>query len=175
MNRLAYESYTAVERLRDGREITIRALRPDDEAQMLEALSRTSPQSLYRRFFGAKKHFSESEKAFFLNVNFTDHTALVATIFRGGRTEIMGGARYVEVQSGIAELAFTVIDEFQGKGVGSALMRHLISLARNASLKRLTADVLTDNAAMINILKKTGLPATTTRTRGVVHVSLDLS
>jgi RimJ/RimL family protein N-acetyltransferase len=175
VNRLAYESYTAVERLRDGREITIRALRPDDEAQMLEALSRTSPQSLYRRFFGAKKHFSESEKAFFLNVNFTDHTALVATIFRGGRTEIMGGARYVEVQSGIAELAFTVIDEFQGKGVGSALMRHLISLARNASLKRLTADVLTDNAAMINILKKTGLPATTTRTRGVVHVSLDLS
>jgi GNAT superfamily N-acetyltransferase len=67
-----------------------------------------------------------------------------------------------------------VIDEFQGKGVGSALMRHLICLARRASLKQLVADVLPENSAMINILKKSGMPCTITRTKGVVHVALNV-
>lgn len=169
-----YRGYSVVERLRDGRSIAIRALRPDDETQMLAAVSRISPQSSYRRFFGPKKGFSESEKAFFLNVNFTDHVALVATIEQGGRTEIIGGARYVVAGPRIAEVAFTVLDEFQGKGVGSALLRHLILLARRASLKQLVADVLPENSAMINVLKKGGLPATITRKNGVVHIRLDL-
>lgn len=172
---LTCQSYSAVERLRDGRSIEIRALRPDDETQMLAAVSRTSPQSLYRRFFGPKKDFSESERAFFLNINFTDHVALVATIEQSGRTQIVGGTRYVVAEPGIAEVAFTVIDEFQGKGVGSALMRHLALLARRASLKQLVADVLPDNTAMINVLKKSGLPTTITRAKGLIHVTLEVS
>ena len=167
--------YSAVEPLRDGRSVTIRALRPDDETQMLAAVSRISPQSLYRRFFGPKKGFSDSEKAFFLNVDFTDHVALVATIEQSGRAEIVGGARYVVTELGIAEVAFTVVDEFQGKGVGSALMRHLILLARRASLKQLIADVLPENNAMINVLKRSGLPTTITKAKGVIHVRLDVS
>ena len=62
--------YSAVERLRDGRQIEIRALQLADEKDMRAAVDRTSAQSLYRRFFGAKRHFSESEKAFFLNVDY---------------------------------------------------------------------------------------------------------
>lgn len=169
-----YQSYSVLETLRDGRSVEIRALRPGDEAQMLAAVARTTPQSLYRRFFGVKKGFSESEKTFFMNVDFVDHVALVATIEQAGRTEIVGGARYVVVQLGIAEVAFTVIDEFQGQGVGAALMRHLILLATGASLKQLVADVLPENAAMISIFKKCGLPATITRTKGAVHVALNI-
>jgi hypothetical protein len=60
--------HSAMEQLRDGRQIEIRALKPTDEKDMLAAVDRTSAQSLYRRFFGAKRHFSESEKAFFLDV-----------------------------------------------------------------------------------------------------------
>jgi RimJ/RimL family protein N-acetyltransferase len=169
-----HQSYSAAEMLRDGRSIEIRALRPDDETPMLTAISRTSPQSLYRRFFGVKKGFSGGERAFFLNVDFVNHVALVATIAQSDHTEIVGGARYVVVQPRTAEVACTVIDAFQGKGVGSALMRHLILLARRASLKQLVADVLPENAAMINILMKSGMPATTTRAKGVVHVRLDI-
>lgn len=171
----AYKGYSAVELLRDGRSIEIRALRPDDETQMLAALSRTSQQSLYRRFFGVKKGFSEREKAFFLNVDFTDHVALVATIKQSKDAAIVGGARYVVAAHGIAEVAFTVIDDFQGKGLGSALMRHLVLLAKGASLKQLIADVLPENTAMMNIFRQSGLPATTTKARGVVHVRLDLT
>jgi RimJ/RimL family protein N-acetyltransferase len=171
---LAWRNYSAAELLRDGRSIEIRALRPDDEAQMLAAISRASPQSVRRRFFGARRDFSESEKAFFLNVNFTDHVALVATIAHDGHSEIAGGARYVLVQPDIAEVAFMVIDEFQGRGVGTALMRHLIFLARSASLKRLVADILPENTAMLNVFQKTGLHQATTRSQGVVRVELDL-
>lgn len=167
-------NYSAAELLRDGRSIEIRALRPDDETQMLAALSRASPQSLYRRFFGPKKGFSQSEKTFFLNVSFTDHIALVATIEESGHTEIVGGARYVVAEPGIAEVAFTVIDEFQGKGVGSALMRHLIKLAQAASLKHLVADVLPENTAMINVFRQSKLPTTITRSKGILHVRLDV-
>jgi GNAT superfamily N-acetyltransferase len=171
----AYKDYNAVELLRDGRSIEIRALRPDDETQMLAALSRTGQQSLYRRFFGVKKGFSQREKAFFLNVNFTDHVALVATIKQSDDTAIVGGARYVVAAPGIAEVAFTVIDDFQGKGLGSALLRHLVLLAKRASLKQLIADVLPENTSMMNIFRQSGLRATTRQARGVVHVKLDIT
>jgi RimJ/RimL family protein N-acetyltransferase len=170
-----HQGYSAIERLRDGRRMEVRALRPEDEPQMLAAVSRTSPQSLYRRFFGPKKGFSDAEKAFFLNVDFTGHVALVAIVEENGRAEIIGGARYVVAQPGVGEVAFTVIDQFQGKGVGSALLRHLVLLARRASLKQLVADVLPENSAMINVLKLGGLPATMTRAKGVIHMRLEVS
>ena len=123
--------YSAVERLRDGREIEIRALRPADQDDMLAAVDRTSAQSLYRRFFGAKRHFSESEKAFFLNVDFVSHVALVAVAKEGSRGVIVGGGRYIVVRPRAAELAFAVVDEYQRQGIGAALMRHLTLLARD--------------------------------------------
>ena len=85
--------YTAVEQLRDGRQIEVRALKPTDEEDMLAAVGRTSVQSLYRRFFGAKRHFSDSEKSFFLNVDFVNHVALVALADEGCQRFIVGGGR----------------------------------------------------------------------------------
>src|SRR5262245_1179762 len=103
-------SYTAVETMRDGRRFDIRAFRPADRDDMLAAASRTSAQTLYRRFFSAKRHFSDSEVAFFLNVDFVNHVALVALAQEEGRAVIVGGGRYVLVQPGSAEVAFVVID-----------------------------------------------------------------
>jgi len=63
--------YCAIEHLRDGRAIEMRALRPDDLEEMLAAIGRTSPQSLRRRFFVPKRGFSETELAFFMNIDST--------------------------------------------------------------------------------------------------------
>ena len=87
--------YSAIDRLRDGRRMEIRALRADDRAGLLGAIERTSAQSLYRRFFGAKRDFSEKEVAFFLNVDFTNHVALVAVVEAENRAVIVAGGRYV--------------------------------------------------------------------------------
>ena len=71
-------NYSAVVPLRNGRNIQIRALRADDRANFMAAVERTSDASLYRRFFGAKRHFSEQEIDHYLDVDFIAHVALVA-------------------------------------------------------------------------------------------------
>ena len=167
--------YRAVEPLRDGRRIEIRALRPDDRANMLAAVAHLSAQSLYRRFFGVKRDFSEKEKAFYLNVDFVSHVALVVTIEEGGRTDIVGGARYIVVQPSTAEVAFAVVDEFQGQGIGTTLIRHLTLLARKAGLKEFIAEVLPENAAMLKVFEKSGLNVLTRRDARVVRVRLQIS
>jgi GNAT superfamily N-acetyltransferase len=88
---------------------------------------------------------------------------------------IAGGARYVLVQSGKAEVAFAVIDQYQGQGLGGALMHHLAAIARRAGLKELVAEVLPDNIPMLKVFEKSGLPVSIKREPQVVHVSLQLS
>jgi len=166
--------YAAVERLRDGRHVEIRALRPDDRADMLAAVGRIGAQSLYRRFFGVKRAFSKQEQEFFLNVDFVNHVALVAVVGEGNRATIVGGGRYVVVRPGTAEVAFAVVDDLQGQGIGTLLMRHLVTLARDAGLKELIAEVLAENAAMLKVFEKSGLGVETRREAGVVHVSMQI-
>lgn len=171
---LEASNYLALETMRDGRPVQIRALKPNDEADLMAAVRRSSAQSLYRRFFGLKRHFSEQEIAFFLNVDFVSHVALVAVIDEGGRPVIIGGGRYIVEQPGKAEIAFAVVDEYQGQGIGAALMRHLAGIAREAGLKELTAEVLPDNISMLRVFEKSGLRLSTQRESQVVHVSLQL-
>jgi GNAT superfamily N-acetyltransferase len=167
--------YSAREILRDGRPIEIRALKPDDEADMLVAIDRTAAESRRRRFFVSKRGFSEQEKAFFLNVDFVNHVALVATIDEGGRRTIIGGGRYVVTGPGKAEVAFVVIDAYQGQGIGAMLTRHLASLARAAGLNELAADVLPENAAMRKVLGKFGFQAGRSHDPQVIHMTLPLT
>jgi len=166
--------FSAAEVLRNGCRIEIRALRPDDRAGLIEAVGRTSDQSLYRRFFGVRRGFSERETEFFLNPDFLNHVALVAVVEEGDRQMIVGGGRYIVVQPGTAEVAFAVIDEFQGQGLGAALMRHLATIARDAGLTELIAEVLPDNSPMLKVFEKSGLRLSTTREPGVIHITLQL-
>lgn len=168
-------NYSAVETLRNGCRLEIRALRPEDRDEYVAAVSRAGPQSLYRRFFGAKRHFTEEEIRFFVNVDFTDHVALVAVVKEDGRPAIVGGGRYVMSAPGKGELAFMVMDRYQGQGIGAALMRHLAVIAREAGLRELTAEVLPNNKAMLKVLEKSGLHYSSKREAGSTHVTLLLN
>lgn len=167
--------YLAIEFLRDARGVEIRALRPEDRADFLSAADRIGPQSLQRRFFSAKRGFSEGEKAFFLNVDFDKHVAIVASMEEAGRKVIVGGGRYVVVQPGQAEVAFVVIDAYQGQGIGSMLLRHLAAMARAAGVKDLIAEVLPENAPMLKVFGGSGLAMATRRDSGLMHITLRLN
>jgi RimJ/RimL family protein N-acetyltransferase len=167
-------TYSATERLRDGRSVEIRALRPEDKHGLIAAVERTSPQSLYRRFFGVKSKFSEAEVSFFLDIDFVNHVALVAVVEEGGRAVIVGGGRFVVERPGRAEIAFAVIDQYQGRGLGAALLRHLVVLARNAGIKEFVAEVLADNTPMLKVFEKSGLAVASTREGGVMCIVLEL-
>jgi RimJ/RimL family protein N-acetyltransferase len=155
--------YSATERLRDGRVVTVRALRPSDRNGMLAAIGRTSPQSLQRRFFVPKRGFSENEISFFMNIDFEHHVALVAEIDEDGQ------------QVGQAELAFVVVDAYQGNGIGTLLLRHLLAIAREAGLKELTAEVLPENAAMLKVFGRLGFHIHAAGDPQVRHLVLELA
>jgi len=167
--------YSATERLRDGRSIEIRALKPEDQADLIAAVGRLGAQSMYRRFFGAKRYFSDKEVVFFVNVDFTNHVALVAVVQDGNRAAIVAGGRYVMQRPGVAEVAFAVIDEYQGHGIGAALLRHLATIARDGGLTEFTAEVLPDNAAMLKVFEKSGLKPVAKRGTDATHVTLQLT
>jgi RimJ/RimL family protein N-acetyltransferase len=110
-----------------------------------------------------------------MDVDFVSHVALVAKLEENGRGVIIGGARYVLVEQGKAEVAFAVVDSYQEQGVGTALMRHLAAIARHVGLKELTAEVLADNISMLKVFEKSGLRVRTIRDAGVIHVALRFS
>ena len=163
-------NYTARELLRDGGQIDIRALRREDEADMLAAIDKTSAQSLQRRFFVMKRHFSDKERAFFMDIDFKDHVAIVALAEEAGRKVIVGGGRYIVFEPGRAEMAFVVIDAWQGCGIGSILMRHLLKIASEAGLQELTAEVLPENTAMIKVFGKFGFNPAPRRNPQTLHL-----
>jgi RimJ/RimL family protein N-acetyltransferase len=169
-----FAKYSELESLRDGRRVEIRGLRPEDRDELLAAVRRIGTDSLYRRFFAVKREFSEEETAFFVNVDFVDHVALIVVVQEDDKPVIAGGGRYIVVNPGQAEVAFAVVDKYQGQGIGSILMRHLVKIARQAGLRELVADVLPDNRQMLKIFAKSGLPTGTKRDSGSVHVTLQL-
>lgn len=168
-------NYLHHEQLRDGAPVEIRAQRPDDEAGMLAALDQTSAQSRQRRFFIPKQHFSDKERDFFMEIDFAHHVALVACVEHAGHSTIVGGGRYIVFEPGRAELAFMVIDAWQGRGIGSMLARHLIAIARDAGLTELIAEVLRENSAMRQVFNRLGFMTAPKRDPDTIHLVLNLT
>jgi RimJ/RimL family protein N-acetyltransferase len=160
--------------LRNGERVEIRALRPQDRDDLIAAVGRTSSESLYRRFFAVRRHFTETEQSFYMNIDFVSHVALVALANENGHPTIIGGGRYVVDEPGQAEVAFTVIDTYQRQGVGAALLRHLAIIARQAGLRKLVAYVLADNRGMLKVFEKSGLKYSAKRESNSVNVRLGL-
>ena len=167
-------NYFSEETLPNGNRIIVRALRPEDRNDLLAAIGQVSNQSLYRRLFGPRRHFTEAEISFFVNVDFSRQVALIALRGAEDKSMIVGGARYVVENQRQAEVALMVIDEYQGQGIGGLLLRHLIGIARASGVQEFVAMVLPDNAAMLNVFRKCGIPATVARESGVMNVTLQL-
>jgi GNAT superfamily N-acetyltransferase len=168
-------NYSSHEQLRDGRRVEIRAFRREDRDDLLDAIHHTSPISLYRRFFGPKRDFREKEIAFFTDVDFVSHVALIVVAEESGHPVIIAGARYIVVEPGQAEVAFVVVDAHQGRGIGRLLLRHLALVARENGVNEFVAEVLPDNTSMLKVFEHSGLHPHIKSQRGSVHVSMPLS
>ncbi len=166
--------YSAVETLRNGTRVVIRALRPEDRDALLAAVLGMSDKSIYRRFFAFRRGFSESEISKFVDIDFHDHVALVAVVDDGGGETIAAGARYVTIAPGTAEVACAVTDKYQGQGLGKLVFRHLGALAQKAGVCELVAEVLPDNVAMLKVFEGSGFPVGVQRSADAVHVSIKL-
>lgn len=165
--------YSADEILRDGTRLRIRAAGPADRDSLRDALSRMSDRSIRQRFFTPRPRFSPEQIEFFTHPDFEGQVALVAVdVNDAGR--IVGGARYVKDDQG-AEVAFAVVDNQQGRGIGSLLLRHLAVIARAKDVTTWSAEVLTDNYAMLRLFERSGLITTSSVSDGEsLHLEMRL-
>jgi GNAT superfamily N-acetyltransferase len=148
---VAAEIATSEVRLRDGSVIHLREVRPSDKGAIAEGFERLSPESRYRRFFTAMSRLSDADLKYLTEVDHHDHEAVLAFDSNG---EPVGVARYVRVDDdGEAEVAVAVVDDWQGRGAGTALLERLVERARENGIQRFVASVLQENAEAIELFR----------------------
>jgi ribosomal protein S18 acetylase RimI-like enzyme len=130
--------------------ITIRALRDGDAATVAAVFGRLGPGSREKRFCGAKPRLSEDELAALARVD-ADRHVLVGYV--DGDPEPVAIARLVR-NGRSAEIAFEVVDAYQGRGIGSVLARELAADARAAGIRELVATVCGDNPPVVSLLRQ---------------------
>ena len=142
--------------LRSGDVVSIRQIRPDDAPALARAYPKLGEQSRYRRFFTVMPELPEATLMAAVEVDHVDHEALVALPLLS--TEIVGEGRFIRPpdQPGTAEVGVTVVDAWQGRGLGSALLARLSERAFEAGIEYFTAEVLAENRSMLALLPSLG-------------------
>jgi GNAT superfamily N-acetyltransferase len=176
---MQYARYVFAETLRDGTAVTVRAASADDGPKIRRAFLNLERDTVYTRFLGSKADVSDAELGRVTGADFERSVALLVTIGTGEDEVVIGGASYFvngcdAAMGRSAELAFTVEEDFQRRGIGSLLMRHMIAIARVEGLDRLEADVLSRNRSMLNVFRRCGLPMAVRHEGDVIHVILSL-
>jgi RimJ/RimL family protein N-acetyltransferase len=139
--------------LRDGSKVLIRQVRPADAPLLADGFARLSDRSRRMRFLARKDQLSAAELRYLTDVDHHDHEALGALNHADGRG--VGVARYVRDTDDphAAEIAVTIVDDWQGRGLGTELLTRLSGRARAAGICRFTALVAEDNVAMAGLLR----------------------
>ena len=160
--------------LRDGSEVLIRPIEPGDAQKLLSGFRALSPDSRYRRFLAPTSTLDSRWLKYLTDVDHHDHEALIAEA--SGSGEPVGVARFIRTaaNSAVAEVAVTVVDHWQGKGVASALLTLLSSRAREEGITRYRATCLAENRVMLGLLRDLGDEHSAHTEAGVVEIEIDL-
>lgn len=144
----------------DGTRVTIRSIRPQDRDIERAFVRNLSSSSKYFRFFSTIKDLSSHQLDRFTQVDFPREMALIATLATDAGELQIGVARYAPGSSeGSAEFAIVVADDWQGRGVGRELLRHLFRVAKDAGLAHIEGTVLRANTNMLQLCSELGFTA----------------
>jgi acyl-CoA synthetase (NDP forming)/GNAT superfamily N-acetyltransferase len=158
--------------LTDGTTIQIRAARPEDFAGVRDLHAKMSPDNLYLRFFSMSRAAAEQEARRICREPGPDHAALLAVL--DGEVVGCGAYELSGDRSGSAEVAMTVADDMHGRGIGTLLLEHLVSLARGQGIRTFVAETLTENTLMLQVFANAGLRAHRTLEDGVYDLRFPL-
>ena len=160
--------------LRDGSEVVIRPVGSADAPLLADGFARLSPQSRRLRFLRTKDELTPAELRYFTDVDHHDHEALGALDHTGGRG--VGIARYVRDTGDphSAEIAVTVVDDWQGRGLGTELLAQLSGRARAEGIRRFTALVSADNKVVAALLRSASA-GVVRREHGTVEYEITLT
>jgi RimJ/RimL family protein N-acetyltransferase len=158
--------------LRDGATVEIRAIRPEHKQALEGAFERLSDESRYSRFLAPMDRLTPSMLTYLTEVDHRDHEALIAFDEHSG--DAVGVARYVRAENGSAEAAVTVVDDWQGRGLGTGLTSLLAERALEEGIDHFTAVLLAENREMIGLLESVGQVKVTGRESGTLIVEVPL-
>ena len=142
--------------LRDGSQVLIRQVQPADAALLADGFARLSTQSRWLRFLTAKQELSLADLRYLTQIDHHDHEAIGAVNRADGRG--VGVARYIRdaADPEAADVAVTVIDDWQRRGLATELLTQLAMRAREEGIRRFTALVVADNTAVARLLWRAG-------------------
>jgi acetyltransferase len=166
--------------MKDGNQVTIRPIRPEDEPLMVKFHETLSDSSVYLRYFCSLSLSRRVAHERLLRICFGDYDREMALV--GERTDPVSGERRIiavgrmnKLHTGNeAEVALLVSDQFQKLGLGNELLRRIVRIARDEKLSRVSAEMLTDNVAMQVITKHLGFRVRATDDLTSVRAFLDL-
>lgn len=143
--------------LRDGRRVTLRAVRPQDKDALQAAIKELSQESRYTRFMSALRELSPQMLERAVNPHQARELQLVAVVGEGAQEKIVGGARYGgSAGSRDCEFAVTVAEEWHGLGLARQLLEALMQAARARGFERMEGYILASNARMLGLAKRLG-------------------
>jgi RimJ/RimL family protein N-acetyltransferase len=165
--------------LKNGVNVSMRAIRPDDRERLARAFRNLDRESVYTRFFRYVLELTERDLKRATETDPEREVALVVTVGSGADEIIIGSGRYIvsETAGGgrSAEVAFMVEEDYQGLGIAGLILRRLAEIGRQRKISSFEAEVLAENSSMLRVFARSGLPMKKRRDGGVIHVELSLS
>jgi acyl-CoA hydrolase/RimJ/RimL family protein N-acetyltransferase len=160
--------------LKDGACAHIRPLRVTDEPRLRDLFYCLDEDTVYLRWLRVLKRMPHRDLQGYVDVDYNKRMALVVEVADGSHEpEIVGVGRYHVVPStGLADVAFVLRDDWQGRGLGSMLLRELIDAARDRGIEGFSADVLAVNGPMLHVFQRSGLRIESTLEDSVYHLTM---
>ena len=162
--------------LSDGTQVHFRPIHPTDEPAMRDLFYALSQETMYYRFMSRTKHIPRKEFQDFVFIDHRKDIAIVATITEAHGEDIIGvGRYYLNEKTNTAEVAFVVRDDWQNRGIGTFLLKHLGTIAKRNGIRGFTAEVLRDNRAMQRVFQKSQFKVTSEPHEDVVSFRIDFA
>ena len=154
----------------------MRAIRPEDKERLRVAFARLSARSVYQRFFHPVNELTADDLRRLTEIDFWDHVGIVLSVGAGSDERLIAVGRYVRVvrAGDVAEVAFTVADDYQHRGAATLLLRELVAIARKRGVRKFVALVLNDNRQMLEVFRRSKLPLREAFVDGARRVVLKL-
>ena len=163
-------------KLRSGRDVLLRPIRPEDEPEHYDFLSRLTPEDIQFRFFGLIGRLPHTQMARYTQIDYDREMAFIASAaLADGKRETLGVVRAIaDPDNREAEFAIVVRSDLKGQGLGRKLMDKIIDYLRGRGTRAVVGQVLKDNVNMLALVREIGFERRSVIDEGVVEVKLDL-
>lgn len=162
--------------LEDGTLLNIRPIHPTDEPNMRQLFYALSQETIYYRFMSRMTHIPRRQIQDFVYIDHRNEVAIICSVPAPYGDEFVAiGRYYLDAKTNRAEVAFVVRDEWQNRGIGSFLLRHLMGIARRSGIQGFTAEVLRENVPMQRVFNKAPGAVRSQLSGNVFHYEIDFT